>query len=70
LLLGSVPILKTSEMDYFYHDLPVIIVGDWRQVTKDFLEDNWIKYKTELDDWKKKNPNWLKAEFWLNRVRV
>lgn len=67
MLLGSVPVLKTSQLDYFYKTLPVMIVNDWSEITKEFLEENWTKYKTALDDWKNANPNWLKPEYWITR---
>lgn len=42
LSLGSIPILKSSLLDPLFKDLPVVIINDWEEVTKDFLEQ---KYK-------------------------
>jgi hypothetical protein len=38
LLLGCVPIVKTSPLDSMYDGLPVLIVQDWSDVTKELLE--------------------------------
>jgi len=67
MFLGSVPVFKTSQLNYFYKTLPVVIVNDWTEITKEFLEENWIKHKNALDEWKNANPNWLIPEYWLSR---
>ncbi len=61
----SIPILKTNPMDSFYKELPVIIVEDWNEITYDFLEKNYNFYYDNLVKWKKNNPDWLYANFWL-----
>jgi len=61
----SIPILKTNQMDNFYKELPVIIVNDWNEITKDFLEKKYDFYYDNLIKWKNNNPNWLYPEFWL-----
>lgn len=65
--LDAIPILLTSELDYFYINLPVIIVNSWHDITFDFLKLNYDKYKLILDNWKKVNNNWLNASFWLKK---
>jgi len=63
--LEAIPILKTSELDYFYEKLPVLIVKNWNEITKEFLDDNYLNLKYNLDQWILKNSNWLEAKFWL-----
>ena len=63
--LDSIPILKTSKLDYFYKDLPVLIVDDWKQVTNIFLSENYSTLKNRLDSWKRSNPYWTDAAYWL-----
>lgn len=65
LYLGTIPILKTSELDYFYVNLPVIIVNSWDEITQEFLEYNYELYKTKLDNWINTNPDWTQAKFCL-----
>lgn len=61
---NSIPILKTSKMDSYYKDLPVLIVNSWKDVTEKFLINNYSHYYKKLKIWKKNNPDWLNPEFW------
>lgn len=63
--LGSIPVLKTSELDYFYKSLPVLIVSSWDQITQYYLELNYLDLKLKLDQWVKTNPKWTDAKFWI-----
>jgi len=63
--LGSIPILKTSELDYFYEKLPVLIVKNWNEITQEYLDDNYLNLKTKLDQWILTNPTWTEAKFWI-----
>jgi hypothetical protein len=65
LYLRSIPILKSSELDYFYEKLPVIIVKNWNEITKEFIENNYEQYKEKLDQWIDSNSNWTQAKYWL-----
>jgi hypothetical protein len=37
LLMGSIPIVKSSAMDSAFDGLPVVIVRDWNEITEEFL---------------------------------
>ncbi len=63
--LGSIPILKTSELDYFYKSLPVLIVDSWEQITEEFLEEKYLENKSKLNQWVQTNPEWVRAKYWL-----
>ena len=41
LYLGAYPIVKTSSLDPLYAGLPVVVVNDWSEVTKEFLEKKY-----------------------------
>ena len=41
LLVGSIPVVKTSTLDSLYADLPVIIVKNWDEITEEFLEKKY-----------------------------
>ena len=43
LLVGSIPIVKSSRLDSFYADLPVLIVDDWSCITREFLEEKYLE---------------------------
>jgi hypothetical protein len=63
--LGSIPVLKTSELDYFYQSLPVLIVENWSEITQEYLDTNYLNLKSKLDQWVKTNPTWTDAKFWV-----
>ena len=62
---GAIPILKTSELDYFYINLPVIIVKSWNDITQEFLETNYCNNKQKLDEWVFQNSDWKEADYWI-----
>jgi hypothetical protein len=59
LLLGCIPIVKTSPLDPMYADLPVMIVQNWSDVTKELLE----KYVPPAINKKK-----LTLAYWDNQI--
>ena len=67
LLLGCIPIVKTSGLDNLYDDLPVLIVQDWNAITETLL-------KSTLEDFKKKhekgkfNYDKLTLKYWMNKI--
>jgi len=63
MLLGSIPIITSSGIDCLFEGLPIIIVNDWIEVTKEFLEQ---KYKELCNH--KYNLEKLYADYWLNKV--
>lgn len=64
LLVGSIPVVKSSTLDLLYKDLPVIIVADWKEVTLKSLEKKHreILLKT---DW---NFEKLYMPYWLDKI--
>ena len=60
--LGCIPIVKKSSLSVneLYNDLPVLIVDNWSDITKELLEKNHIQplksipQKLKLNYWKKK----------------
>lgn len=65
LYLNSIPILKTSVMDSFYKNLPVIIVSEWNEICKEDLYNDYEKNYEKLVKWKIENPDWIYPSFWL-----
>ena len=52
-------------MDYFYTKIPILIVNNWDDVTKEFLETNYEYYLNKLIEWKRNNQEWTTAKYWL-----
>lgn len=71
LIVGSIPVVKSSYLNSLYKDLPVLIVKDWRVVNKRFLEQKYKeitskKYKLDkltMGYWKKEIARRIQREF-------
>jgi hypothetical protein len=67
LILGCIPIVKTSGLDSLYDTLPVLIIQDWTDITETLLS------KT-LEDFKKKHENnkfnydKLRLNYWMDKI--
>ena len=67
LILGCIPIVKTSGIDGLYDDLPVLIVNDWSDINEKLL-------RKTLEDFKKKHENnkfsydKLTLNYWMNKI--
>jgi hypothetical protein len=65
LVLGCIPIVKTSKIDVLYEDLPVLIVNNWGDVTLDLLKTTIELYKTRIFNYEK-----LTLEYWKNKIHA
>ena len=63
LYAGRIPIVRTSHMDPMYQQLPVLIVSNWTDVTKDFLVQQWGRMAGARYNFAK-----LWEPFWLLRI--
>lgn len=66
LILGCIVIVKTSPLDPMYAGLPVVIVQDWSEVTKENME-LWIQQYGDAFT----NPSYrekLTNAYWLNQI--
>jgi len=64
LLMGSIPVVRSSTLNSLYKDLPVLVIRDWKEVTQEFLEK---KYKEMLG--KKYNTRKLYADYWFEQIK-
>jgi len=63
LLVGSIPIVHTSQLDSLYADLPILIVDTFEDITEEFLE------KAYLEMTKKQWPiEKLFMEYWSSKI--
>ncbi len=64
LLMGAVPIVKSSSLDSMYDGLPVLIVKDWTEINEAFLNQKYEEMKSQTFHLKR-------AEFayWLSVIR-
>ncbi|MCX5922224.1 MAG: hypothetical protein NTX86_02760 [Candidatus Dependentiae bacterium] len=64
LLMGSIPVVKTSSLDPLYDDLPVVIVQEWEEVTEEFLVQKYREISTR--DFKMQK---IYAQHWLYLIK-
>ncbi len=64
LLVGAIPVVKTSTLDAMYEGLPVIIVDDWSQVSPDFLEQKYQELQT-----RKMKKEKMFMPYWLDLIK-
>ena len=67
LILGCIPIVKTSGIDNLYDDLPVLIVQDWADITEKLLSSviTVFKKKHEKGEF---NYDKLRLEYWMDKI--
>ncbi len=65
LLVGSIPIIKSSQLDSLYADLPVLIIDDWQCITKEFLEQKYLELTA-----KKWSLEKLFVEYWQRQIHL
>jgi hypothetical protein len=63
LALGCIPIMKTSELDILFEDLPVLIVKSWSDVTQELLDNTIQEYKIKQFKLEK-----LKLSYWIKKI--
>lgn len=64
LVLGCIPIVKTSKIDILYDDLPVLIVNDWKDVNVELLENTIAKFSNMEFRYER-----LTLSYWMQKIR-
>jgi hypothetical protein len=62
LILGCIPIVKKSNLDEIYTDLPVLIVNNWSDVTYELMEKTIKDYKNKIFNYDK-----LTLKYWTDQ---
>lgn len=63
LVLGCIPIIKSSNMDPLFNDLPVLLVNDWADLTLELLKQTLQKFSTMNFNKEKLNLNYYVNQF-------
>jgi hypothetical protein len=53
LALGQIPIVKRSELDPLYDELPVLIVSDWNDITETLLSETLVAFNSKTFNYEK-----------------
>ena len=64
LVLGNIPIVRTSGLDPLFADLPVLIINHWGQVNQKLLSDTIEVFQSRTF-----NYNKLNLQFWVDKIR-
>ena len=67
LYVGTVPIVKSSSIDDLYQDLPILVISDWDQINKEFLNEEYLKIMIKIKN-NEYNLEKLKLEYWLHKI--
>ena len=65
LLCGSIPIVRTCQLDPLYEGLPVLIVDSWEEINEDYLER---KYREIMS--RKYDIRPLYMEYWVAKINA
>lgn len=63
ILMGSIPIVKSSDLDPLYTDLPVLIVNDWEEINESFLAAKYEEMSKKTYNLEK-----LYIDYWKNEI--
>lgn len=64
LLVGSIPIVVTSELDPAFKDLPVLIINSWRDLNRKFLSKKYKEITSKTYSLKK-----LFIDYWKTKIK-
>lgn len=63
LCLGAIPIVKTNVFKPMFDGLPVLIVNDWREITRELLDETIQRFKTKEFKYEK-----LTLKYWIDMI--
>ena len=64
LLLGCIPIVKLSPLDKLYIELPVLVINDWSDITKELLDVTINVFSQQKFDYSR-----LTVDYWKNLIK-
>ena len=69
LYVGAIPIVRSSNLNELYKDLPVLVVENWDVINKEWLELEFKKIQ-ENKEKNKYNMEKLNINYWLRKIRT
>ncbi len=64
-LLGSIPLVEHSPLDFMYEGLPVLFIDRWEDITEEFLEQKYEEMSAQTY-----SPRRLGMEYWIDIIDV
>lgn len=63
LLMGAIPIVRTSTLDPMFEDLPVLVIQDWSEINEEFLNKKYAEMQLKTYQLEK-----IYASYWLDWI--
>lgn len=63
LVLGCIPIIKSSGLNRIFEDLPVLIVNEWKDITLELLNKTITEFRSKTFNYEK-----LTLQYWVNKI--
>lgn len=63
LMMGAIPVVRSSPLDVLFKGLPVLIINEWSEVTQQFLESRYQEIMSKAYDF---SP--LYHEYWQQKI--
>jgi hypothetical protein len=67
LYCGTIPIIIESSINELYRDLPVLIVNNWEEITKELLESKYVEIQNNIKN-DKYNMKKMYMNYWTNEI--
>jgi hypothetical protein len=66
-IVGIIPIVKSSSIDEIYQDLPILVVNDWNELSVEFLNEQYQIINENIKN-NKYNYDKLKLSYWTDKI--
>ena len=63
LLVGSIPVIRKSQLDVMFEGLPVLLVDEWEEIDEDYLNKKYEEFTSKKYDIKR-----LYMEYWTDKI--
>lgn len=63
LLVGCIPIVRSSQLNELYKDLPILVIDSWNEISEEFLREQYEKITSKKYDIRK-----LYMEYWIEKI--
>jgi len=63
ILMGAIPVVKSSDLDPLFEDLPVLIIDNWQEISPRFLRHKYEEMKYRTYKMEK-----IFLPYWLNKI--
>lgn len=66
-IVGIIPIVKSSSINEVYQDLPILVVNEWSDLSVDFLKEQYKIIKSNIQN-HKYNLDKINLSYWTDKI--